>query len=363
MLPQIFRLDSSVFQLTLPPEHQQKLERLLAELPQDVFFASDSLGWVYQFWQADNKDAINKSEVKIGSRELPAVTQLFTEPYMVSFLLDNALGAWWATRRLTAEDLKNASSEEELRQKAAIPGVPLEYLRFVQQADGTWTPAAGTFADWPDSLAKLKLLDPCCGSGHFLVAAFLMLVPMNGQQFTISRRYGENLVVLDAEGKPSNFLPDDLLPGIEFFSQNEIYEITQDQEGQRKLLERFLDSGHEGHDRGWKLAKHLDACILEIRDRVNELLAAGWKQVIVVTDHGWLLLPGGLPKVELPIALADNKWGRCASLKAGAACEERLYPWYWNPNHFVALADGVSCFKSGQEYTHGSGWCAYCRRQ
>jgi len=67
---------------------------------------------------------------------------------------------------------------------------------------------------------------------------------MNGQQFTISRRYGENLVVLDAEGRPSNFSPDDLLPGIEFFSQNEIYEITQDQEGQRKLLERFLDSGH-----------------------------------------------------------------------------------------------------------------------
>ena len=177
MLPQIFRLDSPVFQLALPPEHQQKLERLLAALPQDVFFASDSLGWVYQFWQADNKDAIKKSEVKIGSRELPAVTQLFTEPYMVSFLLDNALGAWWAARRLTAEDLKNASSEEELRQKAAIPGAPLEYLRFVQQDDGTWTPAAGTFAEWP-SLDKLKLLDPCCGSGHFLVAAFLMLVPM-----------------------------------------------------------------------------------------------------------------------------------------------------------------------------------------
>jgi len=39
--------------------------------------------------------------VKIGARELPAVTQLFTEPYMVAFLLDNSLGAWWAARRLT----------------------------------------------------------------------------------------------------------------------------------------------------------------------------------------------------------------------------------------------------------------------
>ncbi|MCD6405190.1 MAG: N-6 DNA methylase [Planctomycetes bacterium] len=178
MLPQIFRPDSPVFQLELPPEHQQKLERLLAELPVEVFHASDSLGWVYQFWQAKKKDEVNRSEVKIGARELPAVTQLFTEPYMVAFLLDNSLGAWWAARRLTEDDLKNAKTEDELRQKASLPGVPLEYLRFVKGEDGKWTPAAGTFDGWPEKLAELKTLDPCCGSGHFLVAAFLMLVPM-----------------------------------------------------------------------------------------------------------------------------------------------------------------------------------------
>jgi len=71
----------------------------LAELPVEVFQASDSLGWVYQFWQAKRKDEVNASEVKIGARELPAVTQLFTEDYMVAFLLDNTLGAWWAGRR------------------------------------------------------------------------------------------------------------------------------------------------------------------------------------------------------------------------------------------------------------------------
>ena len=178
MLPQIFRPDAPVFQLVLPPEHQQKLERLVAELPQEVFTASDSLGWVYQFWQAKKKEEVNASEVKIGARELPAVTQLFTEPYMVSFLLDNSLGAWWAARQLSEANLKLARSEAELRNKAALPGVPLTYLRFVQQADGTWTPAAGTFDAWPENLGELKTLDPCCGSGHFLVAAFLMLVPM-----------------------------------------------------------------------------------------------------------------------------------------------------------------------------------------
>ncbi|MBL3581669.1 Eco57I restriction-modification methylase domain-containing protein [Oleidesulfovibrio alaskensis] len=199
MLPQIFRLDSPVFHLVLPPEYQQKLERLVADLELPVFTASDSLGWVYQFWQAKKKDEVNASEVKIGARELPAVTQLFTEPYMVSFLLDNSLGAWWAAKRLTEADLQNAKSEEELRRKAAIPGVPLDYLRFVQQEDDAgnkrWTPAAGTFDGWPEQLADLKTLDPCCGSGHFLVAAFLMLVPMRMERDGLSAREAVDAVL------------------------------------------------------------------------------------------------------------------------------------------------------------------------
>ncbi len=182
MLPQIFRVDSPVFELSFAPEHQQALTNLVMGLATDTFHASDSLGWVYQFWQADNKERINQSEVKIGARELPAVTQLFTEPYMVSFLLDNALGAWWANKRLTEEDWLNAKSEQELRDKASIPGVPLEYLRFVQEEDTQgnkrWAPAAGIFSEWPETLGELKTLDPSCGSGHFLVAALLMLVPM-----------------------------------------------------------------------------------------------------------------------------------------------------------------------------------------
>jgi len=197
MLPQIFRVDSPVFQLVLPPEHQQKLEGLVASLAPEVFTASDSLGWVYQFWQAKKKDEVNASEVKIGARELPAVTQLFTEPYMVSFLLDNALGAWWATQKLSNEDLKNATSEEELRQKASIDGAPLEYLRFVQKDDGTWNPAAGTFEAWPKELCELKTLDPCCGSGHFLVAAFQMLVPMRMERDSLSARESVDAVLRD----------------------------------------------------------------------------------------------------------------------------------------------------------------------
>ena len=153
-LPQIFRTGDPVLDLALPPETRQALETLIDELPRAVFTADDSLGWVYQFWQSRKKDEINRSEVKIGADELPAVTQLFTEPYMVRFLLDNTLGSWWASHCLKSEvDLQEADTEAALRRKAAPPGVQLDFLRFVRDEDAAgqarWHPAAGSFDAWP----------------------------------------------------------------------------------------------------------------------------------------------------------------------------------------------------------------------
>ncbi len=201
MLPQVFRPDHPVFEVRFAREHQLELERLVESLPAEVFTASDSLGWVYQFWQSKKKSEVNRSEVKIGADELPAVTQLFTEPYMVSFLLDNALGAWWATRRLSDSDLRETETEIELRRKAAIPGVPLNYLRFVRSEDTPeqegWRPAAGAFDRWPEQLGDLKVIDPCCGSGHFLVAAFSMLVPMRMAREGFTARDAVDTVLRD----------------------------------------------------------------------------------------------------------------------------------------------------------------------
>jgi hypothetical protein len=115
----------------------------------------------------------------------------------------------------------------------------------------------------------------------------------------------------------------------------------------------FGNIDHEGHERGWKLSKFLDGFLNEIRDRITQLMEAGWKSVRVVTDHGWILVPGGLPKDELPNALTDNKWGRCAIIKPGAIIKEQIYPWYWNPNQQMAMAHGISCFRNGLEYSHG----------
>jgi REP element-mobilizing transposase RayT len=61
----------------------------------------------------------------------------------------------------------------------------------------SWTPAAGRFDGWPETLADFKLLDPCCGSGHFLVAAFLLLVPMRMAAEGLSAREAVDAVLRD----------------------------------------------------------------------------------------------------------------------------------------------------------------------
>ena len=199
MLPEIFRADDPVLAVELAREDQLELEKIVADLGTDVFTASDSLGWCYQFWQADKKDAVNESGVKIGADELPAVTQLFTEDYMVDFLLDNTLGAWWAGKVLEADPsiAASATSEDDLRKAVSLPGVPWAYLRFIADEGGTWRPAAGTFDGWPKATKDLTCLDPCMGSGHFVVAMFERLVPMRMREEGLSENAAIQAVIRD----------------------------------------------------------------------------------------------------------------------------------------------------------------------
>lgn len=71
---------------------------------------------------------------------------------------------------------------------------------------------------------------------------------MNGKRFTIARRYGESASVKDEYENISTFTPLELLPGIEIYGQNEIYEIAQNRIAQRQLLTRFMDTGQHDYD-------------------------------------------------------------------------------------------------------------------
>ena len=176
MLPAIFRPDDPLMQLHLATNDRIRLEGIIDALDDSIFTADDALGWVYQFWQSEAKAAINASGDKIDGKKLPAVTQLFTEPYMVHFLIDNTLGAWWVSRN-----------------RGRTPPVHFEYLRLMD--DGS--PAAGVFEGWPDTTAEVTALDPCMGSGHFVASLFPVFAALRMHEEGLSKEEATDRVIAE----------------------------------------------------------------------------------------------------------------------------------------------------------------------
>jgi len=108
-----------------------------------------------------------------------------------------------------------------------------------------------------------------------------------------------------------------------------------------------------GHQEGIGLARRIPELLTGLVARIESLLAAGWREVRVVTDHGWLLVPGGLPKADLPKYLTATRWGRCAVVKPSAHVELTCFSWFWSDSVRVACPTGIDCFIAGREYAHG----------
>jgi hypothetical protein len=215
----------------------------------DLWRDDTLLGWVYQFWNDPEREALDekiRNRGKIENHEIAAKTQLFTDRYMVEWLLQNSLGqlwfavcasnGWtpevesdgtlanlekrrveWRGRRergeVDLEALMPLETEAEERWKYWVPReLPVESGTF--QAERRSPPSsrgeaalrarptevsAGTSAgggagasagpEGLTSLRDLKLLDPACGSGHFLVIAFDLLVALYEEE---ARHRGES---------------------------------------------------------------------------------------------------------------------------------------------------------------------------
>ena len=108
-----------------------------------------------------------------------------------------------------------------------------------------------------------------------------------------------------------------------------------------------------GHSLQARLAARVDEQVDLLLERIEALLDAGWREVRVVTDHGWLWLPGGLPKVDLPKFLTQSRWARCAAIRGDSTVDVPTVPWYWNVGERIAIGPGVACFTAGNAFAHG----------
>lgn len=163
-----------------------------------------------------------------------------------------------------------------------------------------------------------------------------------GEEFRPCVAEGEKDLTSDRFRK---LLADD---GIQYLAAGEVGDPTG------RAWTEFGNVDSTGHNEGSGMARRIPELMAELVLRIEALLAAGWQEVRVVTDHGWLLMPKGLPKCELPKYLTATRWRRCAVVKPTATVEQLpAFAWFWADDVRIACPPGIDCFMAGEEYNHG----------
>lgn len=156
LMPFLFEALDDETELLLPDDlltATSVAEGFRTEITDEDCAEVEVLGWLYQFYISEKKDAVMARKQALPSEDIPAVTQLFTPQWIVRYLVENSLGRLWLRSRPNS------------RLKEHMP-------YYVDDPEGQ-EPAGGLTVATPE---EIKLLDPACGSGHMLVYAFVLLV-------------------------------------------------------------------------------------------------------------------------------------------------------------------------------------------
>ena len=164
ILPMLFSKDLGYLELLLPTNllKGETVITRLNEIPESAFLEDvETIGWMYQFYISSKKDAVYASKKTITKDTLPAVTQLFTPDWIVRFMAQNSVGRLWLesypNSSLCAEMkyyVEDAKQTEEVQKK-------IDEIKYknVNPED-------------------IRIIEPCCGSGHILVYVFDLLYKM-----------------------------------------------------------------------------------------------------------------------------------------------------------------------------------------
>ena len=134
----------------------------------------------------------------------------------------------------------------------------------------------------------------------------------------------------------------------------QVLDEDRDGEPSGRAWTEFGNIDVSGHTRGVRFEDAWGPELCRIAERIGALLQHGWRRIMVVTDHGWLLLPGGLPTAELPEHLTDFRKARFALLKPGSPSDDLpIVPWRWNQSVEFVGAPNIHCFQGTPEYAHG----------
>ncbi|MCC5578211.1 BREX-6 system adenine-specific DNA-methyltransferase PglX [Microtetraspora sp. AC03309] len=184
------------------------IDALNSEALESCWTDDMTLGWVYQYWNDPEREALDdklNGGGKVEPHEIASKTQMFTERYMVDWLLQNSLGPMWLTicqrhgwmPEVAADGTLDRLEERraEWRAKRATGEVTLtDLMPLHTDAERRWVyylpqpVPESAVAQVPETVRDLRLLDPAVGSGHFLVVALDLLVALYREE---ARHRGE----------------------------------------------------------------------------------------------------------------------------------------------------------------------------
>jgi len=171
----LFEQDDPYALLLPAPAALRGLLRVFGEeVTEDDWRADDILGWIYQYWQDESREAFRSGRgggrrTAADADDMAAINCLYTPHWVVRALVDNSLGRLLLERNGCLEtSISNRWSEAELRE--ATGDTVGEFCRYLIRPTGGLDESLAA-----RPLRSIRVLDPACGSGHFLIYAFEVL--------------------------------------------------------------------------------------------------------------------------------------------------------------------------------------------
>lgn len=189
ILPGMFQKIDDYTELLLPDyllREGSVIEQMVTTIPEDDWTDQvQIIGWLYQYYNTEPKDKVFadlKKNIKITKENIPAATQLFTPDWIVYYMVENSLGRLWIERKLvdSSELVVGSSEYEEKRQQ--IEKTLAEkfgwkyYLTEAKQEPEVRQKLTTNHYPLTTTPQELRVIDPCCGSGHILCVLFDILV-------------------------------------------------------------------------------------------------------------------------------------------------------------------------------------------
>ena len=192
VLPEMFQPLADYTELLFPDNLLREgsvIERMITMIPEEDWRdAVQIIGWLYQYYNSEKKDevfAALKKNVKITKENIPAATQLFTPDWIVRYMVENSLGRLWLEGHPDARGQLLPTAEE---QAAFAAGAREErepkwhyYLEEAPQEPQVQAQLAALRREYAAlTPEQIRVIDPCCGSGHILAYLFDVLMQIYG---------------------------------------------------------------------------------------------------------------------------------------------------------------------------------------